>query len=79
MLRAITGMLKINVLLIHQFESGLPESLLFKAMITVPNAASPLNRAIKKAIRPRLTQPSTDTGNAALIKNNAVSTVGRTA
>lgn len=71
------GMVKINVLMIHHIESVLPDTLFFKAILTVTNADSPLNKAIVKATRPRLAHPSTVTGIAAFIKNRTKRSKGK--
>jgi hypothetical protein len=65
------------VLIIHQIESELPETLFFNAMITVTNAANPLIKAITMATRPRLAQPRTVMGDAAFIKNITEGMAGR--
>jgi hypothetical protein len=77
LIRAIIGIININVLVIHQIDSELPEALCFNAMITVANATSPLIKAIAMATRPRLAQPRTVMGNAAFIKNSTTRIAGR--
>jgi hypothetical protein len=77
MIREIIGIVKIKVLIIHQIDSELPETLPFNAMITVTSAASPLINAIAMATRPRLAQPRTVFGNAAFTKNNTEREAGR--
>jgi hypothetical protein len=69
-IRAITGITKINEVIIHRIVSGSFLILPLIAMIAAPKDVRPLIRAITNAINPRLRHPNTSTGVAAMTRKS---------
>ncbi len=66
----MTGITKIKEVIIHRIVSKSFLILPLIAMIAAPKDARPLIRAIINAISPRLRQPNTSTGVAAIARNS---------
>lgn len=66
----MTGITKIKEVIIHRIVSKSFLILPLIAMIAAPKDARPLIRAIINAISPRLRQPNTSTGVAAILRNS---------
>ena len=76
MMSATTGMVRTSVDAIHQIEFSSFRIRPLSPMIAAAIAENPLIRDISRAIRPRVRQPNSSTGDSATIKNKTVTIEG---